>query len=1222
MYDEDAELRVHIRNILLDYALTHLTTDYVAYTQTLTEEFLLPALHPIPLTDSTSFVLEPSIPKVVASTFNGSQPPSYEERWPLDLEVTAYIKRSVSKSQARYPSERCWHEDHDYQGIDRPSSPILTLKAIRKTPKLGARSAAQHVPDFLKSLTAKFDIRRVADESTVSVKMDIDTTLGDRLLFDDETYIAASTFLKSVISSGRPYLPPECNHVHNFLRADSPDHSCIELLDTPIFPINKQQKGSNSSSNLRHPILSGVKDLVPLLPTVPEDQDSEEEIYKQHMVIVDGWQAFQFPSSPLTASTPSMGSCSSQIQEVDEFFLPSPPGTSYRRELENARMDDIEIPRCKRTGSTQDYTGNGLGEGQSLSAFLSGFQLSQAADLHVSSKLCQSPSSAPISESMVGQFGDLDALNGLCLKQFEERDALPSTDDVGSDDIGCLLQAIFQEELPKDPSELILNEKLDERESLLMDVPDLSSPTSGAANRSRVPASLSDLLLHTESDLHTKPPELHRACSSGFLQRIQGLKSLNMELSWRPFNFGDSVPTNEEVSRLDKNVQAECLNTLKEVNEGSGGSSIDDILFPLLERATLEGGTAAERSELSWSLNGQHDEEIRASTSGDDGEEFVLTAAERRRIHGLSDPFYAETELVDEGFEDEIEQEFPSKRTKHQSQDSHTCPEETAPPPRRARTVHFDDTYDRGITGEDDYCEPYDYFDTFDDSGIYLPQYGYTPPEQKMSNHNRLFGDLTEMAEGYAGRNEDGDVVPDIDPVHFDGGLFDGAPHSHDATLNLRELEESLFNLPLSPQPPQEYLLHPRDDAAPVPEFPNPTANVDQRQSIPDPRSEPSGIQRLPLPAQQSKAPPSMKSVSASRPLLEFMKLRLQDIDRLVDAEAEAAAEALNGSDPDPVVDVVAPGKSSTPLQVPSDLLDQHVLVVENDGSARPSCSHRYVASLDFIQKRGLVQALSRQRVDLSERETLGDVDLIIDHDTAVSFVPLRSLPAQCEAVSKAINRISWHFRCVLIVFETFSPSVYFQTGANVDKGPVANPFSPPAIKAVKKLKRDMGIAEACEDKRVETDVYFSFPLSVDEAAKAVRMFGDMAHDRLGGPSVLWGDRTWLDIEEEDTDEQDLAAIDGMNVFAAAAILSSISLDDFLDMTAQERIDQFGTTIGEDRIITFNRVIARRIDAMQLPPSSPPTTSLGNSNPIMDGVCDNFTAEITAEEERTWIPYP
>ena len=50
-------------------------------------------------------------------------------------------------------------------------------------------------------------------------------------------------------------------------------------------------------------------------------------------------------------------------------------------------------------------------------------------------------------------------------------------------------------------------------------------------------------------------------------------------------------------------------------------------------------------------------------------------------------------------------------------------------------------------------------------------------------------------------------------------------------------------------------------------------------------------------------------------------------------------------------------------------------------------------------------------------------------------------------------------------------------------------------------------------------------------------------------------------------DERDLAAIDGMNAFAAAVILSYNSLDEFLEKTPQERTAVFGSLIGVERVV-------------------------------------------------------
>lgn len=48
----------------------------------------------------------------------------------------------------------------------------------------------------------------------------------------------------------------------------------------------------------------------------------------------------------------------------------------------------------------------------------------------------------------------------------------------------------------------------------------------------------------------------------------------------------------------------------------------------------------------------------------------------------------------------------------------------------------------------------------------------------------------------------------------------------------------------------------------------------------------------------------------------------------------------------------------------------------------------------------------------------------------------------------------------------------------------------------------------------------------------------------------------------------DLAGADGMNHYAAAAIMSQVSMDDFLNMSAQERLHCFASVVGEDRIVS------------------------------------------------------
>ena len=69
---------------------------------------------------------------------------------------------------------------------------------------------------------------------------------------------------------------------------------------------------------------------------------------------------------------------------------------------------------------------------------------------------------------MLGQFGDPSELDGLGINKFDEK--LIYSDDIESDDLNGMLKSIFKEtSIPTDPSDFILREKLDERESLLMD---------------------------------------------------------------------------------------------------------------------------------------------------------------------------------------------------------------------------------------------------------------------------------------------------------------------------------------------------------------------------------------------------------------------------------------------------------------------------------------------------------------------------------------------------------------------------------------------------------------------------------------------------------------------------------------------------------------------------------------------------------------------------------
>ncbi len=51
--------------------------------------------------------------------------------------------------------------------------------------------------------------------------------------------------------------------------------------------------------------------------------------------------------------------------------------------------------------------------------------------------------------------------------------------------------------------------------------------------------------------------------------------------------------------------------------------------------------------------------------------------------------------------------------------------------------------------------------------------------------------------------------------------------------------------------------------------------------------------------------------------------------------------------------------------------------------------------------------------------------------------------------------------------------------------------------------------------------------------------------------------------------EYDLCGVQGINCFAAALLLSQISLEDFLEKFTEARLSEFGELIGMDRIVSI-----------------------------------------------------
>ncbi|THV07980.1 hypothetical protein K435DRAFT_772305 [Dendrothele bispora CBS 962.96] len=270
--------------------------------------------------------------------------------------------------------------------------------------------------------------------------------------------------------------------------------------------------------------------------------------------------------------------------------------------------------------------------------------------------------------------------------------------------------------------------------------------------------------------------------------------------------------------------------------------------------------------------------------------------------------------------------------------------------------------------------------------------------------------------------------------------------------------------------------------------------------------------------------------------------------------------------------------------ETPAELVNSDTLQLPSLRSL-PTSPHWYMASMDLLQKQALVRSLRSQDcgITLIERLSLDGVDVIIDSYTAIIFMNLPSLPVKCEDLVNLVSQQSWRYSRILVVFEAYPASLSLRSSNKIQGDAIdLNVYSPPVMKAVKKLRRDISVAEVCEEKDARCQVFLAFANTVEEAGFLTRLFGDMAEmedvQTTGG--LLWGDRGWLEGDTPD-EEESMAAADGMNRFAAYMILCQIAVDDFIEMAPGERVTKFGPFVGDQRMILLNHIIEERSRALE-----------------------------------------
>lgn len=256
---------------------------------------------------------------------------------------------------------------------------------------------------------------------------------------------------------------------------------------------------------------------------------------------------------------------------------------------------------------------------------------------------------------------------------------------------------------------------------------------------------------------------------------------------------------------------------------------------------------------------------------------------------------------------------------------------------------------------------------------------------------------------------------------------------------------------------------------------------------LPSPLASSDGI-RLDVPAQlqqhAARSSPSIPRIdplrvkglfSHSLGLFEFARLRSVMLPPPIqqdDCDTPSEAQQHSG------------GRETCPVQddpptrntLPPEIIDGNTIPIEEVTTrmAPPNAIHRYLASLDILQKRALVRSLisSDCSVDLIERTSLGGVHIIVDPSTAIIFVPLLTLGAECASWIERVSAQSWKFNTIYVIFEAYPESCTFKSQ---ERRSALNAYTPPILKAIKKFRRDIGLAEAFNTKSTGCRIKFGF---------------------------------------------------------------------------------------------------------------------------------------------------
>jgi hypothetical protein len=579
-----------------------------------------------------------------------------------------------------------------------------------------------------------------------------------------------------------------------------------------------------------------------------------------------------------------------------------------------------------------------------------------------------------------------------------------------------------------------------------------------------------------------------------FWKKVTGLKSLNMELSWKPFQ---KVPTDEEVARVEEGIHGTQIAQFADAE--------NEELEALLERPTMSSDSVDSSIFRGWDCIDMSIEPVNLARIERFG--TMLTREERRRL----------TRVLD-NLEDDRIKSLPDSAASHPLDGVGGKSSRTELEPQEAM---FEESPKSTGWNRDRF--------QLDDSGV-----SFVHPASSIGNETFdqdqfiCDADLPQEAD-----KENVPLAPDypVSQRNFDGLDADNDQGCFPFEVRDEDSGNGIF-VPLSFESHHGYSSHPpqRHNSGQeiitdtfarrntyLDEFPayetNPLYDSLSLEVPAGQTTEVIDVGRYSNSAcrYSESAPDALtNAMFDARSLADFLAWR----------NISVSQASLNLPDT-PRTATVAPDDihNASPPEAhvtPESIFDRNTLFLPSPWLL-PSTPHRYLTSLDLLQKRSIIRSLGLPEcaVELVERDTIGGVDLILDPHTAVIFASLMSLPTQCEALTASLGHQSWRYSRLLVVFEAFPSSLAYQSDPTSTRL-APNPYTPPILKAIKKLRRDLGIAEALDTKNVSSMISFAFANSVQEAALFTRCFGNYAEANDTTSGAVWGPRKWLDVDEQE----------------------------------------------------------------------------------------------------------